>query len=65
MKACEGQADAEQQRCVRTCARYDDVCTDRCDDTHDIIVRYCWIKAGLCKASEEGSGFRKTSDQRE
>jgi hypothetical protein len=61
IKDCESQADAEAQRCSLQCTRYDTICTDRCDDTHDIVVHYCWIKQGLCKAAEESQGFVKAS----
>jgi hypothetical protein len=64
IKDCESQADADAQRCTFQCQRYDTICTDRCDDTHDIIVRYCWIKQALCKAPEESEAFVKTTSQR-
>src|SRR5262245_58727411 len=51
IKDCERQADAEAQRCSFTCRRYDTECVDRCDDTLDVIVRYCRIKALLCSAA--------------
>ncbi len=56
---CETQAATEAQRCAFQCQRYDTICADRCDDTHDVIVRYCWIKRSLCKASEESQSFIK------
>ena len=65
LKDCESQADADAQRCTFQCQRYDNICTDRCDDTHDTIVRYCWIKTALCKASRESQGFTKASGQHE
>lgn len=61
---CESDAHAEAQRCVLQCARYDTICADRCDDTHDITVHYCWIKAALCKAAERSHGFVKASSNR-
>lgn len=61
---CESQADVEAQRCAVQCQRYDTICADRCDDTHDVIVRYCWIKQALCKASEESKGLVKASSER-
>jgi hypothetical protein len=64
IKDCESQADAEAERCARQCTRYDTVCADRCDDTHEIIVRYCWIKAGLCKAADAGQGYVKALSER-
>ena len=64
IKDCEGKADAEAQRCSVQCKRYDTICTDRCDDTHDIVVRYCWIRQALCKAAEESQGFVKASSER-
>ena len=64
IKDCEGQADAEAQRCSLQCTRYDTICTDRCDDTHDIVVHYCWIKQALCKAAEESHGFVNPASQR-
>src|SRR5262249_47891783 len=63
IKNCEGDANAEAQRCVLQCKRYDDACTDRCDDTHDIVVRYCWIKAALCKTTEESQVIVKAAGQ--
>ena len=56
IKDCENQANAEALRCAVQCARYDNICTDRCDDTHDISVRYCWIKSGLCRAVVQSQG---------
>lgn len=64
IKDCESQADAEAQQCTLRCTRYDTICTDRCDDTHDIIVHYCWIKQALCRAVEESSGLVKATSQR-
>jgi hypothetical protein len=64
VKDCERQADAEADRCALKCTRYDTICADRCDDTHDIIVHYCWIKAALCKATEESRGFVRASSER-
>lgn len=64
VKDCEGQADAEAQRCSQQCTRYDTICTDRCDDTHDIVVHYCWIRQALCKAAKEFDGFVKASSER-
>ena len=64
IKDCEGQADAEAKRCLVQCTRYDTICADRCDDTLDIVVRYCRIKAALCKAAEGQSyvqGYVKAS----
>ena len=57
IKDCETQADAEARRCTLQCTRYDTICADRCDDTHDIVVHYCWIKQALCKAAEESHGL--------
>jgi hypothetical protein len=64
IKDCEGQADAEARRCTMQCTRYDTICTDRCDDTHDIIIHYCWIKQALCKAAEESHGIVNPASQR-
>lgn len=64
IKDCENQADAEAQRCSLQCTRYDTICTDRCDDTHDTIVHYCWIKQALCKAAKEFDGLVKASSER-
>ena len=64
IKDCESQADAEAQHCTTQCTRYDTICTDRCDDTHDVIVHYCWIKQALCKAAEESHGFVKATRER-
>jgi len=64
IKDCESQADAEAQRCTMQCTRYDTICTDRCDDTHDIVVRYCWIRQALCKAAEESHGFVNRASER-
>jgi hypothetical protein len=64
IKDCESEADAEAQRCASQCQRYDTICADRCDDTHDIIVRYCWIKRALCKAPDESKGPVKASSER-
>jgi hypothetical protein len=64
IKDCESQADAEARHCTMQCTRYDTICTDRCDDTHDIIVRYCWIKQALCKAAEESHGFVNPTSER-
>ena len=63
-KDCERQADTEAQRCTLQCTRYDTICVDRCDDTHDVVVHYCWIKAALCKATEESQGFVRASSER-
>jgi hypothetical protein len=46
---CERDADATQQRCTAACAKYDNACTDTCDDGHDTTVRHCWIMQALCK----------------
>jgi hypothetical protein len=64
IKDCESEAHAEAQRCALQCPRYDTICSDRCDDTHDIVVRYCWIKSQLCKAAEQPQGFVRTSSER-
>jgi hypothetical protein len=64
IKDCESQADAEARHCTMQCTRYDTICTDRCDDTHDIVVRYCWIKQALCKAAEESHGFVNPTSER-
>ncbi len=64
IKDCESQADAEAERCTLQCPRYDTICVDRCDDTHDTVVRYCWIKAGLCKAADAGQGYVKPLSER-
>jgi hypothetical protein len=64
VKDCESDAHAEAQRCALQCQRYDTVCSDRCDDTHDIVVHYCWIKSALCKATEESRGFVRASSER-
>ncbi len=64
IKDCESQADAEAQRCSLQCTRYDTICVDRCDDTHDVLVHYCWIKTALCKAAEGGQGYLKASSGR-
>jgi hypothetical protein len=64
VKDCESDAHAEAQRCALQCARYDTVCSDRCDDTQDVVVHYCWIKAALCKATEESQGFVRASSER-
>jgi len=61
---CETQAATEAQRCAVQCQRYDTICADRCDDTHDVIVRYCWIKQALCKATAESNAFVKITSQR-
>jgi hypothetical protein len=63
-KDCESQADAEAARCVLQCTRYDTICADRCDDTHDVIVHYCWIKSALCKAADGGQGYVKVLSER-
>jgi hypothetical protein len=62
-KDCESDAQVEAQRCLLQCPRYDTVCIDRCDDTQDVVVRYCWIKAALCKATEESRGFVRASSE--
>src|SRR5262249_3839259 len=63
IRDCERQADAEAQRCALQCNRYDTICADRCDDTHDVVVHYCWIKQALCKAAEQSDGVvRPASD---
>ena len=64
IKDCESRADVEAERCAHQCTRYHTVCADRCDDTHDIIVRYCWIKAALCKAADAGPGSVKPLGER-
>ncbi len=65
IKDCESQADAYAERCTLQCARFDTICADRCDDTHDVTVHYCWIKAALCKAADRGHGYAKAlSDRR-
>jgi len=61
---CERQADAEARQCVMQCTRYDTICSDRCDDTHDTVVRYCWIKAALCRVSEASQGLVSGPSQR-
>lgn len=63
IKDCERQADADAQRCSVQCARYDSVCIDRCDDTLDVIVRYCRIKAALCKAAEESDYVKASTSE--
>jgi len=62
---CERDADVEMQRCSVRCTRYDTVCLDRCDDAHDIVVRYCRIRADLCRSSEDARDFLKASNRRE
>jgi hypothetical protein len=64
IKDCESQADAEANRCALRCTRYDTICADRCDDTHDITVHYCWIKSALCKATDESQGFVRAASER-
>jgi hypothetical protein len=62
---CETQANVEARRCSFQCQRYDTICADRCDDTYDTVVRYCWIKAAFCKASEQSQAVVKASSQRQ
>jgi hypothetical protein len=64
VKDCESQADAEAARCALQCTRYDTICADRCDDTHDVIVHYCWIKAALCKTADGGQSYVKALSER-
>jgi hypothetical protein len=61
---CERQADADARQCFMQCTRYDTICSDRCDDTHDTVVRYCWIKAALCRVSQDSQGLVRASNQR-
>ena len=61
---CENQADTEARRCAIQCSRYDTICADRCDDTRDISVRYCWIRRDLCKVSIGSGGIVRTWSER-
>jgi hypothetical protein len=49
---CELDADAKFALCASYCARYDNACTDECDDSHDTAVRFCQITGTLCAEIE-------------
>jgi hypothetical protein len=50
--SCEHDADEKLSFCASHCARYDNACTDFCDDTYDTTVRYCRITRTVCAEIE-------------
>jgi hypothetical protein len=63
--SCEHDADEKLSLCASHCARYDNACTDFCDDAHDTAVRYCWITRTVCAEIERPKQAFSVSTRRE
>ena len=63
--SCEHDADEKRASCTGRCSRYDNACTDSCDDTYDTAVRYCWITRTVCAEIERPKRALSVTARRE